>query len=278
MRKVLLRMFIGLGISLILLIAVGWIGTKVDIQAFDMPDGTSQDLGYIDPPSDLPAPVARFVDVAFGDQIPVVETAILVGTADLRINGLTLPVREKLYYQAGEAYYHYFEVGWFGQPVLTINERFQDGITTLDLPGNFIEDEPNTNAAGNLGLWAESIWFPSIYFTDDRMEWQAVDENTVRLIVPNAADEEIFTITFDPDSGLIDTISTLRYQNPDDTQRTLWTNTIVKWERMNGVMIPIEAETQWADNKPWAIWHVDEIVYNVDVSKRFAQFGGDFND
>jgi len=41
------------------------------------------------------------------------------------------------------------------------------------------------------------------------------------------------------------------------------------------VMVPVEAETQWDDNDPWAVWHIDDILYNIDVSARLAEFGGD---
>lgn len=275
MRKVLIRMFVGLTITLLLILTIGWIGTRFSIQAFELPDRQSQDLGTIDPPADLPAPVARFVEVAFGDQIPIVESAILVGTADLRVNGITLPVREKMYYDAGHAYYHYFQIGWFGQPIYTAHERFVNGKSTLRLPGIYTNDDPQINAAANQGLWAEAVWLPSVYFTDDRLEWQAVDDDTARLVLPNAAEEEAFTIRFDPDTGLISTIETMRFQNVGDTQRLHWKNTIKRWERINGVMIPVEAETQWDDNDPWAVWHIDDILYNVDVSARLAEFGGD---
>jgi hypothetical protein len=42
---------------------------------------------------------------------------------------------------------------------------------------------------------------------------------------------------------------------------------------MNGIRIPVVISTQWGDDKPWALWSVDDVIYNLDVSRRFATFG-----
>jgi hypothetical protein len=55
---------------------------------------------------------------------------------------------------------------------------------------------------------------PSIWFTDGRVEWVAIDDTTARLVIPDAVEEEQFTTTFDADAGLIKDLITLRYGNP----------------------------------------------------------------
>jgi hypothetical protein len=41
-------------------------------------------------------------------------------------------------------------------------------------------------------------------------------------------------------------------------------------------MLPSVAELQWGNDDPWATWDVEAIRYNIDLSARFAQFGGDY--
>ena len=272
------RIIAGLLTALLALIGLGWLGTRWKVESFPIPARHSREMGSIAPPADLPPPVTRYVQAVFGDRIPVVQSALISGTARLRINGLVLPARFRFYYEAGHAYYHYIQTTWFGLPLLTVNERYQHGAAVLDLPGNRIENNAQTNAAGNLGLWAEGIWMPSIWFTDERVRWEPVDEHTARLIVPDAAPEETFTVRFDPHTGLLSDITTLRYQDPASAQRTRWINRALEWRTVNGVKIPWRAETQWDDAPPWATWHIDAILYNVDVAGRLAQFGGDYTD
>ena len=199
------------------------------------------------------------------------------------------------------------QLGWFGQPIFTVNERFIDGETILDIPGGRVENDANTNAAANQGLWAEAIWIPSIWFTDERVRWEAVDDTTARLILPNAADEEMFEIRFDAETGLISLtgliprglprdcglqpilrsllrsssfseLTTLRYQNPDSPERTRWSSHVIEWQEFNGVMIPSLADLQWGTDKPWVKWQIENVYYNIDVSGRMSQFGGSYED
>lgn len=254
--------------------SLGWMGLRQAPKAFKLNYKAGEDKGTIPIPKGLPAPVKRYAEVVFDSAIPVIETAVVSGTARLRVNGVKMPARFKFYYRAGQAYYHFIQATWFGQPFLTVHEQYKDGVSIMDVMGNRTENDPNTNAAANLGLWAESIWLPSIFFTDSRVRWEAIDADTARLRVPYAAPEEGITITFDPETGLIDTMQADRYRQPNDKQRTPWTNRALKWETRGGMLIPVEADTRWKKERPWAVWNIQELRYNVDVSARFARFGG----
>ena len=225
-------------------------------------------------PDDLPAPVARFAAATFGDAIPVTDSVQITGRSTLHLNGLTLPARFKIYHDAGDAYYHYIQVTWFGIPVLTVNERYMDGVGIMDIIGEPIVDQPATNAAAYQALWAEAVWFPAIWFTDERVTWEARDDNSAILHLADAPENEHFIITFDPETGLFTEIITERYRDTDITAHRRWTNRALGWETIEGVMLPTLAETQWDDEQPWAIWRAEDIALNVEVQERLAQFGG----
>jgi len=273
-----LKIVMGLVVAVLVVLGIGWLGTRIDVPGFATPQKDTEDLGKVAPPNNLPAPVARYVKAVFGDQIPLVESAIIIGKVDVVFNGITFPARFKIHHDAGKSYYHFIQMAWFGQVIATVNERYLKGVSIIDIPGSHIENDPKANAAANQGMWAESGWLPSIWFTDERLRWEPVDDRTARLIVPNAAAQEVFTVHFDAQTGLMTSMDTLRYQDFASQSRTPWTTRIFEWQELNGVKVPSLADVQWGNDKPWATWHVENVLYNVDVSARLNQFSGDYQD
>ena len=275
----LVKAILGGLLTIAALVGVAWVGFLSEARPFEIPSQKGNDLGTSPLPEDLLAPIQHYAEMTFNDhRVPNIESAIIIGRAELTLGGITFPARFKFYVDAGEAYYHYIQLTWFGRPILTVDERYKDGIATMNLPGNYIENDANTNAAAHLALWGEASWLPSVLFTDERVQWQAVDDHTAHMIVPDAPEEEWFTVHFDPETGQMSAMSTMRYRDPGDAPRLQWTNHVLQWGTINGITIPVETSTQWEDDEPWAVWHIEDIVLNVDVSRRMDQFGGAYED
>ena len=131
------------------------IGLRINPTPFPAYPARTPPLQTVPLPAGLPEPVDRFYRTVYGDQIPVIESAVLTGTAELRPMGFTMPGRFRFTHDAGKAYRHYIEATLWGLPVMRINERYTDDIGLMELPFATVEDEPKTNAAANLGLWGE---------------------------------------------------------------------------------------------------------------------------
>lgn len=71
-------------------------------------------------------------------------------------------------------------------------------------------------------------------------------------------------------------MTTLRYRDPAPASRLRWTNRTLEWGTFNGVRLPVRSETQWQNDAPWATWHVEQVLYNVPVTNRLHQFGGEY--
>lgn len=169
---------------LLALALAGWIGLKVTPDPLPAyPANTTLDRTF-PLPEDLPAPVARFYRTIAGESIPVIDSAVMTGPARLRFGGITFPSRYRFIHEAGRNYRHYIELTFLGQVITKVNEFYLDGSSRLELPFGTVDNEPKVNQAANLGLWGESMVLPSIFLTDPRVRWEAIDDATARLVVP----------------------------------------------------------------------------------------------
>lgn len=257
----------GAVINVVILVVLAVVlGLRVKPAPFPAYAGQTPPLEQVPVPDDLPAPVARFYQVISGETVPVIDSAVITGTVRLRFQGIGFNGRYRFTHDAGQGYRHYIEATLFGQPLLKVNEWYLDGKGRLELPFGTTENEPAVDRAANLGLWGESIWLPSIWLTDPRVRWEALDAQTATLVVPFGAQEERFTVTFDPQTGLIAQMEALRPKSTDPDKLTRWTLRPEGWARFHGMLLPSPASATWEDEgTPWAIFTLDDVAYNIDV-------------
>lgn len=253
----------------VLLIFLLWLGLQIPPAPFPTFAQSSGNVETIALPQNLPAPVARFYQKMYGDKIPVIKSAVFTGRAEMRPFGpLMLPARFRFTHVTGQAYRHYIEVTLFGFPIMQVNERYVDQHARMETPAG-IEEGENLDQGANLGLWSETVWIPAVYLTDPRVRWEAVDENTSILVVPfkdNA--EEHYVVRFNPQTGLIEWMESMRYHGAASTEKVLWLNQSLEWETINGQLFNTRGAAIWMDDgKPWAIFEIEDIRLNVDVSE-----------
>jgi hypothetical protein len=254
---------------LAILILLGWIGLNIRPKSFVMPALQKTDPKTIPLPSDLPAPVERFYRTVYGDHVPVIETAVFVGRGRIRPFGVWLPARFVFVHNAGKDYRHYIEATFFGLPFLKVNEGYLDGESFFESPMGTFYDDPNTNQGANLAVWAEAGWFPSIWLTDSRVRWEAVDENTALLFVPFEDQVENFVVRFNPQTGLIDTMEAMRYREAGEGKsKILWITRNEPGNTLPDMKISAVGSAMWLDQgSPWAFFMLEKTAYNVDVSE-----------
>lgn len=259
---------------LLLSIAMLWLGLRIQPRPFTAYPEPSQEFSTIPLPDGLPEPVERFYRQVYGVDLPLIDSAVISGHARVRFGPIAFPGRFRFTYSVRRGYRHYIETTFFGIPIMKVNEWFLDGKSRLELPFGLVEGEPKVDQAANLGLWAEFIWLPSVWVTDPRAQWKGVDEYTAALFVPFEGILQSFIIRFDPDTGLLRLIESMRYRDPDSQQKTLWINEAIAWKIFNNdINIPDGAITWFDQGRPWAIFRVGELIYNTDVDEYIQKKG-----
>jgi hypothetical protein len=182
-------------------------------------------------------------------------------------HGLVFPGRFRFVHAAGRSYRHYIEATWFGMPFARVNEHYLDGHSRAETPFGSVDDDPKWNQGANLGLWAETGWFPAVFLTDERVRWEPVDADTALLVVPFEGGAEKFVARFDPATGWLTTLEAMRYKGGTG-EKVLWIAANKTWSPLGGAMIAAVGTATWLDEgTPWATFTVEDVAYNTDVTE-----------
>ena len=213
----------------------------------------------------LPEPVERFYRALYGETVPVIRSAVISAEAPCESTGSPCGGGCGFAHATGRSYRHHIKATIYGARVLTVHETYLDGAARLELPFGTSEG-PNIDQGANLALWAEAIWMPSVWLTDERVRWEPIDSGSAFLIVPFGAVEETFAARFDRVTGLLRQLESLRFKGADDKAKTIWRNDVTKWADLDGRLMAIETELTWVDDgSPWAKLTTEEVVYNAEV-------------
>jgi hypothetical protein len=88
------------------------------------------------------------------------------------------------------------------------------------------------------------------------------------LQVPFEAQTEQFVVRFDPQSGWLHLMESMRFKGEESERKTLWLNQVLQWDVSGEKPVPVTTAITWLDEgTPWAVLTTEQVVYNLDVSE-----------
>ena len=257
---------IGLNIAGVLaaLAAIAWLGLQSQPRIVAPVTGKSQARGDVRVPANLPAPVLRYLHVALGEHAPRIESAVFWGRAQANF-GVWVPMRFQLYHRLGYDFRREMQITWFGFPVLKALDQYVNGKGMTGLVGK-ADTGARIDQGSNMILFAEAPLYPSIFATDPRLRWVAIDDTSAQLFFPFGNEEDSMTVYFDPQTNLITKMTALRYFGASG-EKEPWRADFLSWQQVDGMTIPARSAITWEkQGKPWSYWDITGVTWNVDLS------------
>ena len=224
----------------------------------------SQALGSVRLPANLPAPVLRYLHVALGEHAPHIKSAVFWGRAQANF-GIWAPMRFQLYHRVGYDFRRELQITWFGFPLLQALDQYVNGQGMTGLVGK-ADTGARVDQGSNMILFAEAPLYPSIFVTDPRIRWVAIDDTSAQLFFPFGEEEDAMTVYFDPQTDLITKMTALRYFGANG-EKEPWRVDFLTWQQVDGMTIPARSAITWEkQGQPWSYWDITGVAWNVDLS------------
>ncbi|HET9521041.1 MAG TPA: DUF6544 family protein [Candidatus Limnocylindrales bacterium] len=218
----------------------------------------------------LPAPVARFRELARHDGPPVVETVAIECHATMRRPRMPrFPLRIRMFHRVGRAFVHDIRMGIGPLSCRMGLDAYVDGHGLMKI-GPSVQTGIEFDQGALIALWGEALGFPSAWDGREDVRWEAVDDRTAILVVDGPEGEIPITVGFDPATGCPAYCEADRYKSKGPKVR--WRGASSDWRRFDGVLAPGRFSAAWADEPyPWLEIRIDSLQVNVPVDERLDE-------
>jgi len=214
---------------------------------------------------DLPEPVQRYFKYVLKEGQPYISYARLKHDGQFKND-----LKKDWVNIEGEQYFTTEKPGfiWKGTTSMFVARDMYIGdagglIATLFFIINVVDAKGEKYNQGELLRWlSESVWFPTNLLPSERLKWTAIDNSTAKLTFNYNGLSLFYIVTFN-EKGEIIQMETKRYM--DEKRLETWIVKAIKYEEINGVVIPMRAEVFWRLKEgyfSYAKFNITTIEYN----------------
>lgn len=217
-----------------------------------------------------PRPVARYLEIAYPDGVPEVDTVVMQCSGRFRRRPLPwIPMRDTISLRPGVDRVSDMTVVLGPLTVMEVLDAYVDGhgitrfLRTADV-GNEIDQ-------GSLHpMLCEALMFPSSWSRIAGLEWEPIDDRTARLLVPFRDGTEIATVGFDRATGFPSTYEVPRFKAKG--AKVDWRIDMADWRPFGPATVPTRIVVTWADEPgPWLRMRIEQVTTGEDIEEPLAR-------
>ena len=126
-----------------------------------------------------------------------------------------------------------------------------------------LADDPKLSESTMQRFLGEIVWFPTAALSP-YITWEAVDDSSARATMEYAETRGSAIFYFDEKGEPVRVLMS-RYRDINDQEPTGWEATVIKVDRVNGIVIPVEVEASWLSEEgkfTWYVFEVQDVRYN----------------
>ncbi len=218
------------------------------------------------PATSLPAPVVRYLEVAYPDGAPEVGSVVMEGSGRFRSRPLPwIPIRVRISLRPGIDRVSDMTVVLGPVTLMKVLDAYVDGRGITKFL-NRADVGAEIDQGSLHPMLCEALMFPSGWSRIRGFTWEAADDATARLRVPFGDGTEIATVGFDRTSGFPSTYEVSRFKGTE--AKVDWRLDMVDWRRFGPVVVPSRIVVSWADEPgPWLTVRFEKVTTGEDVSE-----------
>ncbi|MGD0005266.1 MAG: DUF6544 family protein [Anaerolineaceae bacterium] len=275
----LIELGVGVFVAYLIIFRVGFLFKpkvhKPELEPIDPPE-------MIPLPGNLPYPVRRYLQMSFGDQVPLPATAIAWGLGKRigrnfgRLGPLWMPSYWALYLIPGKEFVYRLTVTWYGRRMLQGGDELRQGYGRFIMNKDRLENA-NINKSEWIMMWLYTILTaPSAILADANNTWEAVDDQTARLSVPYQNVERWdFTLLFDSQTGQLTGVDTLRVASRDG-KKIPYQIRMGGHDKLGPGTLPGFMKAAW-ENDFYIMNNLSGVRYNVNISEMMEEGASESN-
>ena len=245
---------------------------------FFKPAEHKPELEPIDPPEmiplpdSLPYPIRHYLQMNFGDEVPLPTTAVAwglgkrIGRSFGRLGPLWMPSYWALYLVPGKEFVYRLTVTWFGRRMLQGGDELRQGFGRFIMNKDRLENT-NINKSEWIMMWLYTIMAaPSAILADPANTWEAIDDQSAKLSVPyKDGTRWEFTLLFDSQTSQLTGVDTLRVTSRDGKEIPYQIR-MDDHKKLGPGILPGYMKAAW-ENEFYIMNNLSGVRYNINIDE-----------